>query len=186
MVRFVFLTIGVLGVIGFLAVAFWRTWRRIRGARVITCPETSAPAGVELDAIYAALTGWGPPKLRLKECSRWPERQNCGQECLSQIEAAPQDCLVRNILTSWYSNKVCVFCRKPVGDIDWFQHKPALWSPDRKSLEWHEVAAEAIPYVLKTHLPICWNCHIAATFRREYPELVTDRPATKLRITEIH
>jgi hypothetical protein len=26
------------------------------------------------------------PHLRLSECSRWPERQGCGQECLSQIE----------------------------------------------------------------------------------------------------
>jgi hypothetical protein len=27
-----------------------------------------------------------------------------------------------------------------------------------------------------THQPVCWDCHIAQTFRREHAELVTDRP----------
>jgi hypothetical protein len=25
-------------------------------------------------------------------------------------------------------------------------------------------------------LPVCWNCHIAQTFRRVHPELVVVRP----------
>jgi len=65
-------------------------YRRYRGRRVAACPETSAPAAVEVDAIHAALTAvLGPPHLRLKSC---------------------------------------------------------------------------------------WNCHIAETFRRRFPDLVVDRP----------
>jgi hypothetical protein len=30
--------------------------------------------------------------------------------------------------------------------------------------------------VLSTHLPVCWDCHIARRFRREHPALVVDRP----------
>jgi len=38
----------------------------------------------------AATTALGDPELRLKGCSHWPEREQCGQECLSQIESAPR------------------------------------------------------------------------------------------------
>ena len=156
-----------------------RVYLRFRGERVVICPETQQPAGVEVDAKHAVMaTAVGAPSLRLKDCSRWPERRNCGQECLRQIEAAPEDCLVRNILTRWYERKSCVYCGKPVGEIHWLEHKPALMSPERQTVEWREVRPESLPSVLATHQPVCWNCHIAETFRREFPDLVVDRPAT--------
>ena len=49
---------------------------RYRGKRVITCPETRKPAAIEVDAGHAALTAAiSHPELRLKACSRWPERE---------------------------------------------------------------------------------------------------------------
>src|SRR5690349_15632845 len=78
--------------------------------RLVTCPETRQPAAVDLDVKHAALRAViGSPDLRLKNCSRWPEREACGQECLLQIELSPEDCKVRNILTSWYKEKSCTF-----------------------------------------------------------------------------
>jgi uncharacterized protein DUF1761 len=51
--------------------------------RTVNCPETHAPVSVRFDALRAAITGiTGPPKLRLVDCSRWPERADCGQECI--------------------------------------------------------------------------------------------------------
>src|SRR6266576_3849706 len=44
-------------------------------------------------------------------------------------------------------------------------------------LEWNEIPLEHLQQTLSTHWPVCWNCHIAETFRRRHPELVTDRPA---------
>ncbi len=44
--------------------------------------------------------GNGP--LRLSECSRWAEREACGQECLAQIQEAPKACLVWTIINRWY------------------------------------------------------------------------------------
>lgn len=150
---------------------------RFRGARLVTCPQTNEPAGVEVDASRAALTAvLGKPDFHLTACSHWPERQGCGQECLKQIEAAPDGCLVRAILTKWYDGKRCVLCGKGLGDIDWLEHKPALMNTGRRTFEWREIRAERVPEVLSTHLPVCWNCHIAETFRRQYPELVVDRP----------
>lgn len=150
---------------------------KYRGTRLITCPESKGPAAVEVDARHAAVTALlGEPSLRLQACSHWPERRDCGQECLAQVEAAPADCLVRTILARWYEGKVCVLCRKPLGDVARSLHKPALMNPERRTFEWQEISPEKIPEVLATHLPVCWDCHIAETFRRLHPELVVERP----------
>jgi hypothetical protein len=167
----------VLGVLFFAFLPIVRAYRSYRGARLVTCPATGDPAGIEIDARYAALTAaLGTPKFRLKECSRWPEMAGCGEDCLRQVETSPEQCLVLTILTHWYQGKACVLCGKSLGDINWLEHKPALRSPGKKTLVWHEVRPENLNEVLRTHEPICWSCHNAQTFRREHPDLVIDRP----------
>jgi hypothetical protein len=43
-------------------------------------------ASMEVDAAHVAAMAWGGEiELRLKDCSRWPERQDCRQECLTQV-----------------------------------------------------------------------------------------------------
>ena len=149
---------------------------RYRGKRIVTCPETKRPAAVELDAAYLAFGSvLGSRHFRLRGCSRWAERDRCGQPCLKQIEKAPLDCLVRTLVTSWYAKKSCVYCGKPIPPIDWLQHKPALIDPRGRTVQWNDVPAEKLPDVFTTFQPVCWNCHIAETFRREHPELVVDR-----------
>jgi hypothetical protein len=149
---------------------------KYRGKRVITCPETRKPAGVTVDATHAAVTAAVDyPKLRLKTCSRWPEREDCGQACLLQVQLSPRDCLVRNILTDWYLGKHCVSCGREFGEIHLLDYKPALLSPEGKTIEWREVASERVPEVLETHFPICWDCHITESFCRQHPEMVVDR-----------
>jgi hypothetical protein len=157
-----------------------RAWWRYRGRRVITCPENRKPAGVVVDARHAAVTALGKsPELRLSSCSRWPERAGCGQPCLSQIEASPEDCLVRNILTKWYEGKVCAWCGQPFGEIEWAGRKPALLRADRVSVEWSEVPADRLHETLVAALPVCFACHMAGTLAREHPELAVDRSRPK-------
>jgi hypothetical protein len=150
---------------------------KFRGTRVITCPETRKPAAVEMDAKHAAVTAvLGKESLRLSNCSRWPERRHCGQECLQQIEAAPAACLLKTILANWYAGKGCVLCGKPLDEAHWSIHKPALMNAERRTFEWPEISPEQVPEVLATHFPVCWDCHIAETFRRLHPEQVIDWP----------
>jgi hypothetical protein len=172
---YILAAIVALTLLYFIARPLIRAFMKYRGARVITCPETEAPAGVEVNALKAAFSGFGKPELRLKDCSRWPEKENCGQECLTQVEESPEDCLVRNMLTNWYSEKTCVYCDAPLGQIDWLHHKPALMTPDRKTVQWQDIRPEDIPVVLSTHSPVCWKCHVAEAFRRQHPNLVVDR-----------
>ena len=164
------------GLLLLLGRAFGRVYLKLRGARVITCPENQLPAGVEVDASRALFTTLeGHPEVRLKSCSRWPEKRDCGQECLRQIEAAPEDCLVRNILAKWYAGKVCAVCGKPIGEITWTDHKPALLNKEHQTVDWQDVPAETVPDVLATHQPVCWNCHVVKSLLAHHPELVLDR-----------
>jgi hypothetical protein len=156
-------------VVGRLGAAWWK----YRGKRVISCPENHEAAGVTLDTKYAAVTALrGDVKLRLSQCSRWPEKQDCGQDCLFQIERSPEDCLVRNILVHWYQGKNCVWCGRPIGDIHAAGRKPALLSADRGSVEWQQVPADQLPKTLAAAQPLCFGCHVANTMAREHPELV--------------
>jgi hypothetical protein len=155
-----------------------RTYLKFRGKRIVSCPETHQAAAVRVAAGKAAVEATvRAPHLRLSECTRWPERQACGQECLAQIEEAPKACLVSTIVNQWYAGRSCVYCKKPFGEIHWHDHPPALVDQQRKTVQWNDVPLENLQQVMATHWPVCWNCHIAETFRRVHPELITDRPA---------
>jgi hypothetical protein len=206
-----------------------RAYFQLRGKRVVTCPETHEKVTVAVDARRAAAqTFGGIPHLRLKECTRWPEKQNCGQDCLRELEANPQTCLVWNIVDEWYDGKPCFYCGKPFGHINWHDHRPAVLVPaslaqrfsarqkegaplvirprvpehtpeqvdvfelpDKArmdaapapslpamvTLQWTAIPPEKLGEVFATARPVCWDCHIAESFRREHTELVTDRLA---------
>ncbi len=155
---------------------FVRTSQRFGGERVIICPETGKQAMVEVDAQHAAFTSlFGRTDLRLENCWRWPLRQNCGQECLLQLDVAPPDCLVSSVLEKWYRGKQCAFCRRRFQDISLLEHKPALLNGEGVTVEWRQIPITAVNEAMATYLPVCWNCHIAQTFHREHPDLVVDR-----------
>ena len=64
-------------------------WRRARAARHVYCPAASHTAVVSLDPWYAArMHALGNRELRVKDCSQWPQRCNCGQACRVQIGTA--------------------------------------------------------------------------------------------------
>jgi hypothetical protein len=152
-------------------------YMKFRGKRVITCPETRTPVGVKVDLKHAASTAAFSrrPDLRLTSCSRWPERQDCDQDCVLQVRMAPRDTLVRTILAQYYKGKRCVFCGRSFVELNLFDHKPALLNLEGITLESTEVSPERLPDVLATHKPVCWNCHVSETFRREFSDLVVDR-----------
>jgi hypothetical protein len=63
-------------------------YNQYSGARAVTCPENHGQVAVSLDALRAAGSGLaGKPSLRIAGCTRWPERANCGQECMPQAIA---------------------------------------------------------------------------------------------------
>src|ERR1035438_8984805 len=104
-----------------------RVYLTFRGNRLVSCPENHRPAAVRVAAGKAALEAIvGEQHLRLNTCSRWPERQGCGQACLAQIEEAPKACLVWTIINRWYQGQECVYCHKPFVEIHWPDHRDEI------------------------------------------------------------
>jgi hypothetical protein len=69
-----------------------RVYYGFRGTRLVTCPETHQAAMVEVAARSMGMQAiLDKPCLRLSECSRWPMREGCGQDCLRQVEARPSE-----------------------------------------------------------------------------------------------
>jgi hypothetical protein len=170
------ITVLLIGAVALSVAKALRSYLRYRGERVITCPETANHAAVHVNVVNAAREAvFGKQHIRLDECSRWPERQNCRQECLSQIEADPEQCLVWNMVDDWYQGKFCAYCQKPFHEIHWHDRQPALLGPDRNTAQWSEIPAENLPAAFQNFLPVCWNCFIAENYRRQHPEQFVDR-----------
>jgi hypothetical protein len=69
-----------------------RVYYRFRGTRLVTCPETHKSAVIEVAARSMGMQAiLEEPCLRVSECSRWPMRRECGQDCLRQIEGPPTE-----------------------------------------------------------------------------------------------
>jgi hypothetical protein len=178
MMTIVYVAVAVLLVAGiyFGIKYFVRASQRFGGERVIICPETGKQAMVELDVRRAAISSLlGQTDLRLENCWRWPIKQDCGQECLLQLDIPDENCLVRSVLEKWYRNKSCAFCQRPFAEVDLTDHKPALLNQEGVTVEWKQVPVSGVMEAMATCLPVCWNCHVAQTFRREHGDLVVDR-----------
>jgi hypothetical protein len=159
-----------------------RVWEslRFRGQMLVTCPETRAPAAVKVNVWRAAVRAMaGRQELELSDCSRWPERGECDQDCLVQVERDPENHRVWTIAAHWYAGKKCVYCRKPIERLSHFDRSPALLDRQWKTAEWDDVPAESLPEEFSRDLPVCWSCHMTETFLREHPDLVVHRPWKK-------
>ena len=147
----------------------------IRDKRIVTCPETHNPVGLRVNHRYVVTA-----------CTRWPERADCDQCCALQVKAWPEETLVRNIVTKWYHERDCAYCGKPIQTVGGAAVVPALRSPDGALQEWRDVAPEKLPALLQTCVAVCARCELAESFRRDFPQLVTDRTETPLRNRAIY
>src|SRR5579859_5915175 len=171
----------------YLAATAIRVYTKFRGKRLVTCPEDKMAAAVSVNAAAAArASSVKEAHIRLERCSHWPEHENCGQECLAQIENDPRGSLVRSQVQQWFRGRACAYCQQPIEELHWHEHPPALLSPEQKTIAWNEVAPEKLPEVFETYLPVCWSCHMAETFRREHPERVVEREEEPLRMKLYH
>jgi hypothetical protein len=81
-----FMTMGVviaLGVLYVLLPQVLHTFQRYRNRKALTCPEAGGPAEIDVDASRAAFSSaFGKPLLRIKNCTLWPRRKGCAEDCL--------------------------------------------------------------------------------------------------------
>lgn len=155
-----------------------RVWHRVKGPRLVTCTATGRSAAIRINLPYAVATALTSPnpEIRIADCSLWATGEPCDQGCIN--EALAPDSAVRRIVARWYEKKVCVYCAKPI-TAQSFGHRAALRNSQGMTREWSEVPADGLLDSLSADLPVCWNCHVAETLRRERPDLITDRPWPK-------
>ena len=87
--------------------ALWaeQIYHTYRAGRTVNCPETHAPVSVRFNALRAAWSGLsGPQKLRPEDCTRWPERAHCGQECIPDAALAKPASFVDHV--PWRTRRV--------------------------------------------------------------------------------
>lgn len=148
-------------------------WRRLRGDRIVTCPENGQSAVVRIDVALAVTSDSGSAPAPLDSCSRWPEHGDCDQLCAGDAQQPWSSASA--MVKAWAKGRTCVSCGGPLAEPRFSGHHIALLEPAGMTREWVDIASDRLPLALATCLPVCWNCHLAATFRRLHPELVTDR-----------
>jgi hypothetical protein len=168
----------------YLGIAIRTAWK-MRGKRVVICPETRQPAGVSVDVGHAATTAvWEKADIRLKDCSRWPERGECEQPCARQIERQPENTRTKSIATRFFAQKACAICHKPIDPPNAATLQPGFMNPEDHSVfAWDEILPAKLPAAVAGHYPLCANCTLAESFRQRFPDSVTEkavRPGTSL------
>jgi len=139
-----------------------------RGRESVTCPDSGQTADVAVDRKFAFWTALrGRQHSRLESCSRWPEKGDCGQECLAQLDASPEN--VERLLKKWYEGQTCAICARELTPADWQRSRLAVLDGDHKLFELREITLEGLPAALQNVRPLCWTCHQEERARQAVP-----------------
>ncbi len=145
-----------------------QSYFRNRGRKTVVCPDNHEPVTVELDSKYALTTALrGQEHERLQSCSRWPEKGDCGQECLAQVDPTPEN--LERLLQKWYQGKACAICERALTPADWRRSRLALLNEKEKLFELRHMHLDEIPSALDKMAPLCWNCHQEERARQAQP-----------------
>jgi len=139
-----------------------------RGRQAVTCPDSGQKADVEVDrkfAFWAALRG--QEHSRLESCSRWPEKGDCGQECLAQLEPSPEN--VDRLLRKWYEGKSCAICTHALTPSDWRRSRLAVLNQEHQLFELRQMQLDQLQGTLENMRPLCWSCHQEERARQAVP-----------------
>lgn len=145
-----------------------QSYFRNRGRRTVICPENHESVTVELDNKHAFSTALrGAEHDRLHSCTRWPEKGECGQECLAQVNPSPEN--LERLLQKWYQGKSCAICSRQLTPADWMRSRLALLNENHKLFELRHMHLDEVPSALDHMKPLCWNCHQEERVRQAVP-----------------
>jgi len=153
------------------------TWRRLRGRRVVTCPETGRPAGVSVDLGHAVASAVRErTDIRIAACTCWPEREGCDQVCAPQIEMAGNTTRARAIAARFFEDRFCVMCLRRIEPLAHGPHQPGFMNPvTRETVPWDEVPAEELPDAIAHRRALCRDCTFAESSHLRQP-VVAGKP----------
>jgi hypothetical protein len=149
-----------------------------RGRHSAICPENGEPVNVEVDSKYSFWMALrGQEHTRLKSCTRWPEKGDCGQECLAQVDPSPEN--VERLMLGWYRGKSCAICTRAITPPDWRRGRLAWLDDEYKLVELRQVNLKQLQFALQGMRALCWSCHQEERARQALPprSLKGDRQA---------
>ena len=148
-----------------------QSYFRNRGRRTVVCPDNHQPVTVEVDSKFAFSTSLrGEEHTRLHTCSRWPEKGDCDQECLAQVNPTPEN--LERMLQKWYQGKTCAICDRSLTPADWRRSRLALLNENQKLFELRHMHLDELPSALDHMRPLCWNCHQEERARQAAPSRI--------------
>ena len=163
--------IGACLVTGLPVALSLRNYYRNRGPQSVKCPDSRQRADIEVDRKFAFWTALrGQEHTRLQSCSRWPEKSDCGQECLAQIDPSPEN--VERVLTKWYEGKSCALCNRPLTPADWQHSRLGVLNQQHQLLELRQLRLQEVALRLDQMQPLCWTCHQEEGARQARPTRV--------------
>ena len=160
--------LGAILVTGLPVALSIQNYYRNRGRKAAICPDNSEAVAVEFDnkfAFWSALRG--KEHTRLASCTRWPEKGDCGQECLSQIDPTPEN--IERLMLGWYKGRLCAICARNITPSDWRRNRLALLNEHHKLVELRDLDLHGLQAALTTMRPLCWICHQEERVRQAAP-----------------
>jgi len=150
--------LGAMLVTGLPVALSLQSYFQNRGRRPAICPENGEPVDIEVDGKYAFWTAYrGQEHSRLQSCTRWPEKGDCGQECLQQVAPSPEN--VERLMLGWYRGKSCAICTRAITPSDWRRGRLAWLNSQYKLVELRQVDLKQLQFALAEMRPLCWTCH---------------------------
>jgi hypothetical protein len=163
--------LGAVLVTGLPVALSLQTYYANRGRQSVTCPDSEQPADVEIDRKFGFWTALrGQEHSRLQSCSRWPDKGDCGQECLAQLDPSPEN--VDRLLRKWYEGKSCAICSRDLSPSDWRRSRLAVLNQQHKLFELRQMQLNELQSTLQDMRPLCWNCHQEERARQAAPARV--------------
>jgi hypothetical protein len=172
--------IGAAVLVGLPLVSTLQSYFNNRGRRRVICPDDRQAAEVEVDpkfALHAAIQG--KELARVGTCTHWPENGDCGQECLAQVEATPQN--LDRLLTKWLDGKPCNVCGRLLAPADWRFGRMGLLNEDFKLVEMRQLDVNNLGAVAQPTRPLCWSCHQQEKQRQSAPVQIASFERQKLK-----
>ena len=160
--------IGAAVLVGMPLASTLQTYFKNKGRRRVTCPDDHTRAEVEVDRKFALQAAMhGKDEMRVKSCTHWPGHGECGQQCLIQVEATPEN--IDRLFTQWFDGKPCNLCGRLLTPSDWRHGRMGFLNDQFQLVELRQIDFEAIGSMPVPKRPLCWKCHQEEKQRRPVP-----------------
>jgi hypothetical protein len=160
--------IGAAILVGLPLASTLQTYFKNRGRRPVVCPDDDQCAQVVVDnkfVLQAAMRG--KEQMRVKSCTHWPQNEQCGQECLVQVDATSEN--IDRLLTRWLGGKSCNACGRLLTPADWRFGRLGFFNEQFKLVELRQIDLDEIGSVPEPTRPLCWSCHQQEKQRQTQP-----------------